>query len=214
MQNNESLVVPFFKAAAVPDAIATKREGRPIFRDVEMCEIRIAGDRNYAPVVPAKSMWRRVDGEEMTYAQRWPEQYSRFREGQEQVASGTPLSELPFLTEAKRAELRGLKIYTAEALASIDGKELRNIGPGGREMKDQATAYLATASGVANTVALSEEIAALRAELDALRNPPADDEAAEKEAMKARIAELSGQRPRGNPGVDTLRQMLAELEPA
>jgi len=214
MQNNESLVVPFFKAAAVPDAIATKREGRPIFRDVEMCEIRIAGDRNYAPVVPAKSMWRRVDGEEVTYAQRWPEQYARFREGQEQVASGTPLSELPFLTEAKRAELRGLKIYTAEALASIDGKELRNIGPGGREMKDQATAYLATASGVANTVALSEEIAALRAELDALRNPPADDEAAEKEAMKARIAELSGQRPRGNPSVDTLRQMLAELEPA
>src|SRR5690606_35928286 len=106
----------------------SKAAGRPIFKDMEVVEVRFAGDRNYAPVFPAHSMWKRVDGEEITYARRWPDAYERFKAGQAQVAHGTPLSELPFLTEARRAELRALKVYTAEALASIDGKNLSNLG--------------------------------------------------------------------------------------
>ena len=45
---------------------------------------------------------------------------------------------LPFLTEASRAELRALNIYTVEALAAIDGQELKNLGHGGRDMKNKA----------------------------------------------------------------------------
>jgi hypothetical protein len=37
---------------------------------------------------------------------------------------------------------------------------------------------------------------------------PADDE---KEALKAQIAQITGQRPRGNPSIDTLREMLSDL---
>ena len=72
MMNNDALVVPFFKAVAQHDEIASKKHGRPIFHDLEVVEVRIAGDRNFAPVFPAKSMWRRVDGEALTYADRWP----------------------------------------------------------------------------------------------------------------------------------------------
>ncbi|MBK4217040.1 hypothetical protein JJJ17_13990 [Paracoccus caeni] len=213
MQNNESLVVPFFKTVAVENPIASKRQGRPIFKDVEMVEIRIAGDRNFAPTFPAKSMWKRVDGEELSYADRWPEAYGRFKQGQEQVAQGTPLSELPFLTEARRQELRMLKVYTAEALASLDGKNLTNLGPQGREMKDQATAYLERAGGLAMDIALREELADLRAklaEMQAEKKPEPDQD--ERESLKAQIAEKTGARPRGNPSVDTLRDMLADLE--
>ncbi|MDI9407814.1 MAG: hypothetical protein QM523_01045 [Candidatus Pacebacteria bacterium] len=212
MQNNEALVVPFFKTMANEDPNASKEQGRPIFNDLEIVEIRIAGDRNYAPVFPAHSMWQRVDGNPVTYAERWPEAYARFKAGQEQVAAGTPLSELPFLSEAKRAELRALKVYTAEALASMDGKNLKALGDTGREMKNQATAYLAKAVSSAGTVALAAEVEALKAELAAMRGTTEPEHDDEKEALKVQIATLTGQRPRGNPSTETLREMLSDLQ--
>lgn len=213
MQMNESLIVPFFKSEAVQDPVASKREGRPIYKDTELVEIRIAGERNYAPVYQAHSMWKRIDGEEVTYAQRWPEEYARFKAGQEQVAAGTPLSELPFLTEARRQELRMMKVYTAEALASLDGKNLTALGPQGREMKNQATAYLERAKGFSVDIAVREEMEALRAkvaELEAQQTPAPDQD--EREALKVQIADITGSRPRGNPSVETLRSMLADLQ--
>lgn len=219
MQNNDALVVPFFKNVANQDEIASKKAGRPIFKDMEVVEIRIAGDRNFSPIFPAHSMWKRINGEEITYAERFPDAYERFAAGKEQVADGTPLSELPFLTEAKRAELRALKVYTAEALAALDGKNLTNLGGKGREMKNQAVAYLEKSGGTAGATALAAEVEALKAELasirsgeiDAAMDVPADDE---KEALKSQIAELTGARPRGNPSVETLREMLAETKAA
>ena len=152
MQNNDALTVPFFMNVAVLDEAATKRDGRPIYRNEEHVQVRIAGDRNYAPVFSAHQMWQRVDGEEITYAQRWAEDYARFSAGKEQIADGTPLSELPFLSEAKRSELRAVKVYTAEALASLDGKNLTALGPNAREMKNQARAYLDRAQSSAGAL--------------------------------------------------------------
>ena len=164
-------------------------------------------------VVPAHSFSDAVDGLPRTYAERWPEEYARFKAGHEQVASGTPLSELPFLTEAKRQELRALKVYTAEALASLDGKNLAALGINGREWKEQATAYLDRAKGSARDVAMAAEIEALRARVAELQGEPTaapDDD--EKNRIKAEIRELTGSAPRGNPSVETLRDMLADLK--
>lgn len=226
MQDNDSLVVPFFKNVAQHDEQASKKAGRPIYHDMEIVEVRIAGDRNFAPVFPAHAMWRRIDGEEITYAQRWSRQYERFKENQIQIADGTPLSELTFLTEAKRKELQGLKVYTAEALASLDGKNLAALGQGGRVMKNQAEAFLKSASGTAQTVALAAEVADLRAQLEAMRGgasptvmletatdePPAEDDA--KQALKEQYKELVGSYPRGNPSIETLQRMVDEAQAA
>ena len=220
MQQNQSLVVPFFKAEARPNPVKSKAAGRPIYDVQHICEIRIAGERNYLPVVPAHSMWQRVDGEEVTYAMRWPEEYARFKETEENIASGTPLSELPFLTEANRHELRALKVYTAEALASLDGKNLSALGAFGREWKNAAAAYLDRAGGgAAQVAALTAQIEELKARLSegsaqvGIAPAPAiaagDDE--EKRSLKDRIEALTGARPRGNPSVETLRETLAEL---
>lgn len=212
MQDNEALIVPFFKAVARHDPIASKREGRPIYRDDELVEIRIAGDRNFAPTFPAKSMWKRLDGVEISYAERWPDAYARFKQGQEQIAHGTPLSELPFLTEARRMELRALKVYTAEALASLDGKNLTALGTEARSMKDQAAAYLERSKDGARDIALQAEIDDLKKKLAEMTAPAPDQD--ERETLKAQIAELTGSRPRGNPSVETLRDMLSELQPS
>lgn len=219
MQDNEALVVPFFKSVATEDVAASKAAGRPIFKDEEHVEIRIAGERHFSPVFPAHSMWKRINGEEVTYAERFSDAYERFAAGKDQIAVGTPLSELTFLTEAKRAELRALKVYTAEALASLDGKNLKNLGANGREMKNQALAYLEKATDSAGTVALAAEVESLKAQLAAVQAGPIDaamdvpvSDDGEKEALKSQITDLTGSRPKGNPSVETLREMLGDLK--
>jgi len=216
MQNDQSMVVPFFKTDAIYQEAASKAEGRPIYKDVELVEIRIAGERNYAPTFPAHEVWKHINGEPVTYAERFPKEYALFAAGREQIADGTPLSELPFLTEGERATLRRLKVYTAEALASVEGSNLKNLGPKAREFKTQAEAYLNRASGASQSVALAAEVETLKAKIAEMTAAPAapavDDEAAEKERIKSMIADATGQRPKGNPSLTTLQEMLADIK--
>lgn len=198
----------FFKAVAVKDDHASKAAGRPIYRDEIHCEVRIPGDRYYQPVVPAHSMWRRIEGEEVTYAMRFARQYNRFIDGLDQIAVGTPLSELTFLTESKRQELRGLKIYTAEALAGLEGSHLKSLGAAGHELKTQAKAYLEAANGAGRAAALAAQVEELKSQVAMLKGGGDD----ESEDLKAKYAQLTGSRPRGNPAIDTLRRMVAEAE--
>jgi hypothetical protein len=103
-------------------------------------EIRFAGTRD-CYVFPSTEYSHFEDDEEtgerrrITYAERWPRQYQQFKAKTAQTKEGTPLDYLPFLTEGKRAELRALSIYTAEALAEQDGQPLKNLGMGGRDLK-------------------------------------------------------------------------------
>ena len=81
-----------------------------------------------------------------------------------QTKSGTPLDYAPFLTEARRAELRAQNIYTVEQLAAIDGQELKNLGPGGRELKNNAAGVSRREPRPARrTLQMAAELEALRA---------------------------------------------------
>jgi len=56
---------------------------------------------------------------------------------------------------------------------------------------------------------LRAQLAAMRGEEVVALAPATDDE---KERLKSQIADMTGQRPRGNPSVDTLREMLSDLK--
>jgi hypothetical protein len=105
------------------------------------------------------------EGEAVTYAQVYNKQYLAFKQNEAQDQSGTPLSELTFLTEGQRRELRALNINTAEQLASLDGKPLLLLGPGGREKKNQALAYLEAASDQSIVTRQAAEIESLKAQM-------------------------------------------------
>ena len=237
MSDNDLLVVTF-RHDKVKNEAKSKAAGRPIFDDMEQCMIRAAGDRNTVKVFPAHAFsgWvTNQDGEQeaQTYAQRFNAQYRRFKENSTQVQEGTPISELPFLTEAKRSELRALSIYTAETLAALDGANLKALGQGGRELKTQATAYIENATGSASAVRMAAEIAALKEQIAAMNRgpepaPAAEDPAATPEPandttdfaewsdddLKDWIANQTGARPRGNPNSDTLKRMAREAASA
>ncbi len=226
----DKLLTPIFKTVAVRDEIESRKAGRPIFKDVEIVEVRIPADRHYIPTFGAHDFWKNVDGIAQTYAMRWPDQYRAFKENRTQTIEGTPLEELPFLTNAKRSELKALSIYTAEQLASLDGKNLKTLGIGGRELKDQATAYLDRASGSAKVTELARENAAMKAEMEAMRQQmrelarpvPATDkqevpeaqsdfEAWSDEELKLYIKDGTGVAPKGQPSHATLVRMADEV---
>jgi hypothetical protein len=221
IDKNDPLVIPVFKIHTQKNEAKSKEAGRPIFDDMEVVEVRFAGDRNKISVFPAHSICGETQDEngdtiKITYAQRWSDQYKRFKAKQQQVAEGTPVDELPFLTQAKRSELKALSIYTAEALAALDGQPLKNLGQGGRDLKNQAQAYLDNAKGSANVTKMAAELEELRrtvAELRADKAGVSDSEFASWTAdqIKDWIDEKIGERPKGNPSHATLVKRADEI---
>lgn len=219
----DNLVIPRFYSDAVENKAKSREEGRPIFVDRELVEVRFAGNRQTVSVFPAHAICGEMQDEDgdtrtMTYAERWPDQYKRFKAKQQQVAAGTPVDELPFLTQAKRSELKALSIYTAESLAALDGLELKNIGQGGRDLKNQAQAYLDNASGSADVVKMAAKIADLEQLVNELRaeKPVADVSTSEfatwqPDQIKDWIEDKLGERPKGNPNLATLIKRADEI---
>ena len=165
----DDVLVATFRNHAVKNEARSAAEGRPIYDDYEVVQIHMPGNRTGSPVFPATAVshWESdsYGGEQrkVTYAERFAKQYQQFKVKATQTKSGTPLDHLPFLTEGRRAELRALNIYTAEQLAAIDGQELKNIGPGGRDDKNRAIEFLAEAKANAPNTQLAAELEALRA---------------------------------------------------
>jgi hypothetical protein len=180
MSQNENLIVPQFKTITTLNEGRSKKAGCPKFDDVEVVEIRMAANKETVGVFPAHEVWKLVDQpdgtrEPTTYAMRWPDLYRKFKMNETQDLSGTPLAEAPFLTQAKRMELKALNIHTVEALAAVDGQPLNMLGMGGREMKNQAQAYLAKASDsavetrlAAENVGLKQQLADMQAQINAM----------------------------------------------
>lgn len=231
----DKLLVARFYAEPVQNAEKSQRAGRPIFDDVEMCEIRSAGNKQTVWAFRAHEIWKEKPNqfgivEPITYAMRFQSQYQQFKAGEAQTMEGTPLSEAPFLTQGKRLELKALSIHTLEQLAALDGNPLKQLGIGGRELKNQAMAYLEKAAGTADVTRLAADVAGLREavsekdkELAQLReallaktegkapaaaSPFADWEDAD---LKNWLAEQTGAKPKGNPSHASLVQMADEV---
>lgn len=238
----DARLVPLFKTTTVLNDAKTKKEGRPIFDEMEVVEIRFAGDRQKISVFPALAFSMNVaqpDGttEPVTYAERFPDQYRRFKEQKTQIKEGTPIEELPFLTAAQRSELKALNIYTVETLADLDGQPLKNLGMGGRGLASQAQAYLQHASDTALPTRLAAENEDLKAqlaelrkeassakrtatkatkELDALKEDQDGDtayfESWSDDDLREFVKSETGSGVRGNPSHETLVRMAKEAQ--
>ncbi len=199
MSDKNSGVFPRFFVEAVEDKAASKEAGRPIFKDQEMVEVRIAGDKNNVPVFKVKDHHR----------ERWPEAYARFQQGQEQVAEGTPLEQWAVMTRSKAEELKALGIMTVEALADLPDSAIHRIGMGARELMAQAVAFLANAEEgaqvgklAAENVELKEQVKLLQSQfsgVDELENLRQENEALKAEIDKLKAAPKKVARKKAAP---------------
>lgn len=179
-----------FYMEAVHDVRASKEAGRPIYKDTEMVEVLIPGDKNFRPVFLAHDLAEQPSHDNpngITWAEKFSEAYGDFKAGNARSLSGTPLEEAPFLTRAKVAELKALKVETVEQLAELPDRALSRMGPGVRGLMEQAKAYLETAAATAEPTKLAEENAAMK------------DRIAQMEAM---MAEMQQKRGPGRPRKD------------
>lgn len=234
---NFHLITPYFKHITVEQVSQSEIQKRPVHKVVEVCELRFAGDRNYSPVVPADSMYRRDGNRIITYAERWADQYMAFKTGGTQAADGTALEYLRDygMTPSQMSILRAMKVYSIEALDALDGPNLKNLGMAANDMKAMAKKFLADRnSGVSHL----SEVDALRKEIEALkRQLPAsepsniekddllaqadeeyvlaqgdDFDAMSDDQIKNYINDKVGQRPRGNPSRETLIRLAQEAK--
>lgn len=218
-----------------PNRTASLEAGRAIFDDMECVEIIHPADKMTRKVFPAHEVITVAEdpntGElvETTYAMKYRAQYMAFKNGEAQTLHGTPLSELPFLSEGKRRELKALSIYTAEQLAALDGQPLKNLGIGGRDLKNQAQAFIELATGNNDFASISAENASLKSRIEAMETmlaaqgkPTAPEIASsqsglsafekwEDEDIKAWIKDATGARPQGNPNHETLVKLADEI---
>lgn len=227
---HEIEVTPVFKYIELEDVPQSEIHGRLIKKRHEVAEIRFAGTKNYSPVVPVDTMWKREGLKVITFAERWAEQYRAFKEGNPQEAEGTPLDMLAQygITPEQISLCRVRRIYSVEALNSIQGDSIKSLGMHANKLKEAARKFMADRG---SGVEAQDEIAKLRAELAAMKASlstvaPVDEptpEEAEQVAVaagayddltdaqiKEQIKEITGAAPRGNPSRDTLVASLNE----
>jgi hypothetical protein len=230
-QDPDELLVVLFKHQATPNDAKSLAEGRPIFDDIEICEIRMPGSKDVR-VFPASEFSRWIinpySGEQtkQSYAERFKHQYQQFKASAAQTKTGTPLDFATFLSEGRRSELRAQNVYTIEQLAAIEGSELKNLGPNGREMKNSAAAFIEEGRASAPNKQMLAELEALRA-----RNSVLEDDAERRKQMgitesedaefapmsldqlRAYITEHTGQPPMGTLNRKNLIRLAMNSRP-
>lgn len=179
-------VYPRFYVEAVLNPVATEREGRQIFSDVETVEIIIPGSSQYT------KHKERVNNE---HRARWPKEYEAFKRGIELAPDGTPLEEWPILAASQRAELKAMGLLTVEHVRDMNDHVIQRIKMGGRKLKEAAEIFLDDAARIAATTRLAAdndrkdaEIAVLRRQIEEMG-----------QLMNARFAELQAMKDAPNP---------------
>lgn len=147
------LLVRFFLTPK-QDKTATEEQGRPIFKDVEYCEIRVRGNRDPQACRPA------------TFAdkKRFPRHYDAFKQRVEMPEEGTPLAEWPQISRSQVEELSFVSIKTVEQLAEVSDTHIAKV-QGGYSLKQKASEWLASAHDVAKLAKTNRDQAAQIEEL-------------------------------------------------
>lgn len=159
---DKKLLVAFYKGIDKNEAKSIEA-GRPIFDEMDLIKILTPGSRDSFVGLATEQ-----------YQQRFPQQWARYKAGQAQDVSGTPLNLLPWLSMAQVAEFEAVGCKTVEQLAGMAD----NVGHkfmGYHAFKQKAQEYLDAAKGNAPIMKMQaelekrdEQIAELNAKLDAL----------------------------------------------
>jgi hypothetical protein len=139
-------------------------KGYPVFKEVPFCRVVVPGNKDEMVDGPA---W--ID-ERNPFAQnnRFPHAWARFKAGETEGVSGTPLKEWAQCTRSHVEQLAFFKIRTVEQLASTHDGNLGHLGPGYLALRQKAREHLEQAN---SNETLKSELDKLKAQLAALTAP-------------------------------------------
>ncbi len=130
---DEQLLVRF-KVHSELSQYKSKRDGIPIYDDIEIVEILNPGEKE--PVIVQADEWIK---------RRFPKQYEAFKKGLDHDQSGTPLELLFPSSPSTVKQLKAFNIYSIQQLAAISDSAKSQL-PMGQTLVDKAKAYLSKAS--------------------------------------------------------------------
>ena len=145
-EQDKTLLVKFYYKN-VQDKAASKREGRPIYKEKEYIDIKLPGSRDGAarPASPADKS-------------RFQAHYEAFKARVELPTEGTPLAEWPQITSSLVEEMSFMNIKTVEQLAELnDGLAGRFMGA--LNLKEKAKQWLDRAKQELTAESLQHELA-------------------------------------------------------
>ncbi len=158
-----------FYMDSVPSEFQSNQAGHPVFVEMPFIRIMIPGSQN--TIIETRA--------DETHQKRFPDLWRRFQQGQSgEGITGWKLEEWPQVNTAQVKTLKYMNVHTVEMLAGLSDTAAQSVGMGVTELRAKAKAALAAAAGSAETEAqaattkrLEDEIAALRAQLNASSEP-------------------------------------------
>ena len=136
----------------------SREEGRAIYQEVNYVRIYVPGDKG--------SVVERPVTEQDAY--RFAERYAKWKAGQEEAVTGTPLSSLPTMSPSKVEEYKYFKIVTVEQLAEAND----NLGAkfmSFNQDKQRAAAFMLAAKEHAPIAAMNVELAKRDEQIETLK---------------------------------------------
>jgi hypothetical protein len=159
---DKRLLVMFYRST-IKNEPKSIDAGRPIFDEIDLIKIITPGSRDSF-----------VGDATFEYQQRFPSQWSRYKAGLEQTASGTPLNTLPWMTISQVEEFKAVGCHTIEQLVGMPDSVSQKF-MGHHQLKQRAHAYLDSAKDAAPMLKLQaelekrdEQLAVLKAQMDTL----------------------------------------------
>lgn len=126
----------------------SREAGRAVYDEIDHVIIRVPGDKSTVIDAPVDAI----------YAQRFADRYAKWKAGQADAVTGTPLSAMPTMTPGKVAEYAYFNVKTVEQLAGAAdslGQKFMSF----QADKARAKAWLEAAAGNAPVERLNTELA-------------------------------------------------------
>lgn len=120
--------------------------GRQIYVDIPHVEIVVAGQDKQKFVGPVNEQ----------HEARFPEEYAQFLRGEQVVRTGTPIEQWPQLTPSQVLMLKQINVYCVEEVANLSDENIRNAGPGGYKLRDDAAKFLKLATAASDAGKMDE----------------------------------------------------------
>jgi hypothetical protein len=156
----------------------SREAGRAVYEERDFIRIHVPGDKTSV-------VHRQVTEQD---AQRFADRYAKWKAGQAEAVTGTPLSSLPTMTPSKVEEYKFFKITTVEQLADAND----NLGQkfmGFHSDKQRAKAFLEVAANNAPIERMNSELQKRDAEIENLRTMVEALQAQAKPGKRAVAAE-------------------------